>query len=585
MAGTPSSSSALGAGASLFVLQLGSRLFSFALNQLLLRSTAPQAFGIATIQLDTLMATVLFLVREGIRGAVVRTRRGENADAAVLQQQTLLLPTLFSPLAALAFFLYSRFVVPTPHPAYYSTTLALYGLSTLAELVFEPLYLRTLQDWQTFTSKRVKVEGFAMLTKATGTLVTVRIVSEDEALLGYGIGQLVYSLTIWAGFAWILRSSTLTQSPSLSLRKVYGRFFDQGITELGWVLTKQSVVKQLLTEADKLAIGRFGSTADMGGYAVALNYGSLVARLLFQPLEESSRLYFSSLASTTVHDSASPEAASSSAESTPKPAGPPLSALASAASYLRLLLLFYTHLTLIFIFFAPAYTTPLLHLLLGPRWSRTSASPILRTYALSLPFLAFNGLTEAFFQSVAPAHWIQRGAAWMVICAAGFAVSVWVTIGRWGMGAEGLVVANCVNMAMRMAFSTVFMVRYFGDALRQDEKGKTGEAEGEEPGQGRQKERRRTADNLDWRAWTPSFATVVVFVVGGIVCRRSEDVWTEQVMLGQSVGGRKGDLLETGKHFAVGAVAGLIGLATIFVSHRTEIRQALATQRDRRKAE
>lgn len=112
-----------------------------------------------------------------------------------------------------------------------------------------------------------------MLTKATGTLVTVRIVSEDEALLGYGIGQLVYSLTIWAGFAWILRSSTLTQSPSLSLRKVYGRFFDQGITELGWVLTKQSVVKQLLTEADKLAIGRFGSTADMGGYAVALNYG------------------------------------------------------------------------------------------------------------------------------------------------------------------------------------------------------------------------------------------------------------------------------------------------------------------------
>ncbi|PRQ71014.1 Rft protein-domain containing protein, partial [Rhodotorula toruloides] len=500
-------SSALGAGASLFVLQLGSRLFSFALNQLLLRSTAPQAFGIATIQLDTLMATVLFLVREGIRGAVVRTRKADTPNAVILQRQALLLPTLFSPLAALAFFLYSRFVVPTPHPAYYKTTLALYGLSTLAELVFEPLYLRTLQDWQTITSKRVKVEGLAMLTKAIGTLVTVRLVSEDEALLGYGIGQLVYSLTIWAGLAWILRSSTSTQSPSLSLRKVDGRFFDQGITELGWVLTKQSVVKQLLTEADKLAIGRFGSTADMGGYAVALNYGSFVARLLFQPLEESSRLYFSSLASTSVHESASSpqKAAASTARPATKPARPPLPALASAASYLRLLLLLYTHLTLIFIFLAPAYTTPLLHLLLGPRWSRTSASPILRTYALSLPFLAFNGLTEAFFQSVAPAHWIQRGAAWMVVCAAGFAVSVWVTIGRWGMGAEGLVVANCVNMAMRTAFSTVFMVRYFG--------------------QGRQKERRRIADNLKWRAWTPSVATVVVFVAGGIVCRRSEAVW------------------------------------------------------------
>ncbi|BGP35138.1 Oligosaccharide translocation protein rft1 [Rhodotorula toruloides] len=587
MEGTPSSSSALGAGASLFVLQLGSRLFSFALNQLLLRSTAPQAFGIATIQLDTLMATVLFLVRESIRGAVVRTRKGDTPDADTLQRQAHLLPTLFSPLAALAFFLYSRFVVPTPHPAYYNSTLALYGLSTLAELVFEPLYLRTLQDWQTFTSKRVKVEGFAMLTKAIGTLVTVQLVSEEEALLGYGIGQLVYSLTIWAGLAWILRSSTSTQTPSLSLRQVDGRFFDREIMELGWVLTKQSVVKQLLTEADKLAIGRFGSTADMGGYAVALNYGSLVARLLFQPLEESSRLYFSSLASISVQDSAFShrEAASSTARPATKPAGPPLPALASAASYLRLLLLFYTHLTLIFIFLAPAYTTPLLHLLLGPRWSHTSASPILRSYALSLPFLAFNGLTEAFFQSVAPAHWIQRGAAWMVVCAAGFAVSVWVTIGRCGMGAEGLVVANCVNMAMRTVFSTLFMVLYFGEALRAGGKGEKVEAEAEKPGQGRQKERRRIADNLNWRAWTPSLATVVVFVAGGIVCRRSEAVWTQLVMVEGGKGGRKGDLLETGKHIAVGAVVGLFGLATIFLSHRHEIRQALAARQDRQKTE
>ena len=56
---------------SLVALQLGSRLFSFGLNQLLLRSTTPLAFGVATIQFDTLRDTVLFLFREGIRGAVV----------------------------------------------------------------------------------------------------------------------------------------------------------------------------------------------------------------------------------------------------------------------------------------------------------------------------------------------------------------------------------------------------------------------------------------------------------------------------------------------------------------------------------
>ncbi|GEM12523.1 hypothetical protein Rt10032_c22g6540, partial [Rhodotorula toruloides] len=489
-------------------------------------------------------------------------------------------------LAALAFFLYSRFVVPTHSPAYYHTTLALYGLSTLAELLFEPLYLRTLQDWQTLTSKRVKVEGFAMLTKAIGTLVTVRLVSDEEALLGYGVGQLIYSLTIWAGLAWILRSSSSPQSPSLNLRKVDGRLFDQRITELGWVLTKQSVVKQLLTEADKLAIGRFGSMADMGGYAVALNYGSLVARLLFQPIEESSRLYFASLAPTNAKDATSSvQRAPSSQPDSTELARPPLSALASAASYLRLLLLFYAQLTLIFVFLAPAYTTPLLDLLLGPRWSRSSASPILRTYALSLPFLALNGLTEAFFQSVAPAHWIQRGAAWMVVCAAGFAVSVWITIGRWGMGAEGLVVANCVNMAMRTAFSTAFMVRYFGQALRTEGTGEQADVDAAKSGAGAQVQRRRIRDRLNWRAWTPSLATVIVFVVGGIVCRRSEDVWTQRVMLDSGAGGRKEDLVETGRHIAVGVVAGLIGLATIYFSHKQEIRQALAARRGRLKTE
>lgn len=65
-----STASALSASLSLVGLQVVSRLFSFALNQLLLRSTSPQAFGVATIQLDTLVGTVLFFVREGLRGAV-----------------------------------------------------------------------------------------------------------------------------------------------------------------------------------------------------------------------------------------------------------------------------------------------------------------------------------------------------------------------------------------------------------------------------------------------------------------------------------------------------------------------------------
>lgn len=70
----PSSSPLLSTTLSLVLLQLVSRLFSFSLNQLLLRSTTPQALGVATMGFEVVRDTGLFLVREGMRGAVVVSR-------------------------------------------------------------------------------------------------------------------------------------------------------------------------------------------------------------------------------------------------------------------------------------------------------------------------------------------------------------------------------------------------------------------------------------------------------------------------------------------------------------------------------
>ncbi|GAA6051397.1 hypothetical protein JCM3770_000498 [Rhodotorula araucariae] len=554
---------------SLVGLQVVSRLFSFGLNQALLRSTTPQAFGLATIKLDTLIGTVLFLLREGIRGAVVRTRSSTSANGSTLQRQALLLPTLFTPLAVGAFALYHVYASPSPAPPYYATVLALYLLSATVELLAEPLYLRTLQSWETLTTRRVRVEGVAVFAKAAGTLVAVRSVSETNALLAFGVGQLVYSATIWAGLAWIVPASSTSrpQRTVSGFHRVDGRVFDPAITTLGWALTKQSVVKQLLTEGDKLAVGKFGTSADMGGYAVALNYGSLLARVVFQPLEESSRLYFSSLSTPdalvaeandrtakddmrTIHVAERPVY---STLDTP----PSLTALSAVTSYLRLLLLLYSHLTLIFVLFAPAYTTPLLHLLLGARWSSTSAAPLLRAYALSLPFLAFNGLTEAFFQSVAPPRWLARGSAWMAACAAAFAATVWATMRLRGWGAEGLVLANCVNLAMRTALSSVFMTRYFAEAAAA-----THDVQGD-----------RARAELKPARWLPRAPTVAAFAVAGWVVRRSESRW-ETAVLAQ---GKR--VRATAEHLAVGAVVGVGCLAVVGFSHRGEIRGRIAARR------
>ncbi|GAA5980447.1 hypothetical protein JCM11641_003397 [Rhodosporidiobolus odoratus] len=545
---------------SLILLQVSSRLLSFGLNQALLRSTSPEAFGLATIKFDTLIGTVLFLLREGIRGAVVRVRSSSSAvnsdPSARLRAQTLSLPLYLTPLALLSFTVYSSFSTPTPPPPHFTLTLTFYFLSTLIELLFEPLYLHTLQQWESLTTGRVRVEGMAVMVKALVTLAAVKTLAKDEGLLAFGLGQLAYSSTIWVGLATLVSRAQAAAPSSTSisdraekagdkagwgLQRIEGLYFDPQITGLGWALTKQSVVKQLLTEGDKLAVGRFGSGQDMGGYAVALNYGSLIARLLFQPLEESSRLYFSTLSTPT----------------------PSLPTLILASTYLRLLLLLQTHLTLLFIFLAPSYTTPLLHLLLGPTWS-TTAGPILRAYAFSLPFMGLNGLTEAFFQSTASEKWIRRGSGWMCVCAVAFAGTVATLCGDGGegggrgMGAKGLIVANCVNLALRTGFSSVFIWTFFESALSE-----VGKGQGSEGQEQKEEEKRKVREQLIWKAWTPNVATTLAFGIAGWVVRESEGKWEAEA-------GYKG-LRATVQHLGVGAAVGLGCLGIVFLTRRHEL--------------
>ena len=58
----------------LIALQLFSRLFTFVLNQALIRLTSPQVFGAAVIQFELVLSTILFLSREGIRTTILRVK-------------------------------------------------------------------------------------------------------------------------------------------------------------------------------------------------------------------------------------------------------------------------------------------------------------------------------------------------------------------------------------------------------------------------------------------------------------------------------------------------------------------------------
>ncbi|KAJ3483731.1 hypothetical protein NLG97_g7235 [Lecanicillium saksenae] len=220
---------------------------------------------------------------------------------------------------------------------------------------------------------------------------------------------------------------------------IMARFYKPTIRLAGSMMT-QSLVKHILTQGDTFLISLLASPVVQGSYALANNYGGLLARLLFQPIEESTRSYFSKLLVKP--------------EKTP-------SAVREANKSLHILLRLYLLLSGFVVSVGPFAAPPLLRIIVGSRWDGSGAGDVLAIYCLYVPFLAINGLTESFVASVATEAEVHRQSVWMGFFSAMFATSAYVFMGVMDLGAQGLVYANIVNMFCRIVWSLLFIKRYF----------------------------------------------------------------------------------------------------------------------------
>ncbi|EJT51448.1 oligosaccharide transporter [Trichosporon asahii var. asahii CBS 2479] len=248
-------SSALRAGRALILLQLLSRLLTFALNQGLVRLASPAVFGTASIQFDLIAATVLFLSREGVRNALLRggTSNGGGRLAQIPQQLGLAVAA-----ATVGLYLYTSPVSTKAQKDFYPA-LALYVMAALNELAIEPFYIACMRDGR--MRVRVQAEGGMAIVRAVVSFACLYLFP-DHALLGFAVGH-------FAGAAW-LAARYISAGGALQ-----GDSGDEKIRSLAWANTRQSVVKHVLTEADRIAVGRISPLGDQGGYAVAMNYGML----------------------------------------------------------------------------------------------------------------------------------------------------------------------------------------------------------------------------------------------------------------------------------------------------------------------
>ncbi|QRV85241.1 oligosaccharide translocation protein RFT1 [Ceratobasidium sp. AG-Ba] len=416
---------------SLIGLQVLSRLATFTLNQILLRLASPKVFGTAAIQLDLLLSTVLFISREGVRNALLRTPRENLGSPKVTNVSAL--PVLFG--APLAFLITTGYRTiaseATRSQPHFDLAVSIYAAAALIDLLSEPFHNKA--QGQMRFDIRVKAEGTAIISRSVFTVVALYFAGEHWSLVAFAGGQLAYALTVFVS---------------------YVRAFDPTSSRLALTMTGQSIFKHFLTEGDRIVISRVSPLEDQGGYAVASNYGSLVARILFQPIEESTRLYFSKILSPQLK---SEKSVNSSAQ-------PSESSFTQAVTTLQSILFLHAHLAMALTTLLSPLVPFLSTILLPPRYRSTAAPRILRSYCAYIPAMGLNGILEAFVHATASPEQLRTQARWMVFFSIMFVAGV--TAGASGLlGVEWddtmLVWANVANLGARALYGWFFARKYF----------------------------------------------------------------------------------------------------------------------------
>jgi oligosaccharide translocation protein RFT1 len=235
--------------------------------------------------------------------------------------------------------------------------------------------------------------------------------------------------------------------------------------------------------------------------------GSLVARIVFQPIEESSRIFFS-------------KSLSSSSWSSEKEKD----ALKTAVELLSTILLLFTYFLLLLVTFGPPYLSLATALVLPPRYLQTSAPSILRAYRFYLPVMACNGVLEAFFASVCTPADLQAQSRMMAAASVSLVMTAIGGSRVLGMGDAALVWANTVSMAVRALYAWRFVRGYCAA--------------------------RGQPNLIGWSTLLPQRGVIIAFAAAAVCTRRSEAAYA---------GVRLSVLAQKG-HIAVGGVSLIICL-------------------------
>ncbi|XP_017493994.1 PREDICTED: protein RFT1 homolog [Rhagoletis zephyria] len=458
------------------VFQMICRVLTFAINAFIVRNVGREVLGIMNVRLLLLESTLLFLSREAFNRAglsATTQQRDKCSWAQLINQMWLTVPTC-AVICIPCIYIWLHLLSPVDERFNTQYQFGCYAmaLSCVIELCAEaPSFVTQVFC---FVRLRIILNTLYILVRSAVFLWIV-INDKSAAINAFALAQLVSTATIILGnygffYFYIRRFNEGQERRDIYSKQEFikngdgndfpfkkitdflpgfmendGKFLNTELQSLTLSFVKQGVLKQILTEGEKyvMSVSPVLTFSEQATYDVVNNLGSLAARFIFRPIEDSSYFFFTQTIARDI------ELHKQNRDN-----------ILQAAKVLRNLSLAVTSIGLLALTFGQSYSHTILLLYGGPDFVAGGLPQrLLQWHCLAIYFLAINGITEGYMFATNTSKDIDKYNYLMAVFSVSFLILSYI-LTSW-LGPVGFIFANCINMFCRICYSTRFIFRQY----------------------------------------------------------------------------------------------------------------------------
>lgn len=454
------------------IFQILFRCITFLINAWVIRNIGHEVLGIMNVRLLLLESTILFLSREPFNRACLG-QKDEFSWSHLINQIWLSVP--ISCVLSVVFVYVWLNILPLGHPEHelqYTIGCWSIALSCILELCSANMSL--VAQLFCFIKLKVALDTLHILVR-TILFLSIIIYDRSLALIAFSVAQVgsigTIVLAYYVFFYWYIKNKPLYAKgalktklvPQLVLNKLYSNMddfqftsikdflpkyhgslnstFNTKLTTLTISFAKQGVVKQLLTEGEKyvMSASPVMTFKEQATYDVVNNLGSLAARFIFRPIEDSSYFYFTQMVSRDLPLHKQDQ-----------------SKIQESCTVLSQVCKTVSSIGLIVLVFGQSYARTLLLLYGGEAFVAGGLSvQLLRSHCLAIVLLAINGVTECYTFATMTSAQLNSYNLLMVFFSISFLILSYVL--TYIFGPVGFIISNCINMSARILHSIHFI--------------------------------------------------------------------------------------------------------------------------------